>query len=204
MLAAGCAAESADRPSVEPVPTTSASTLTLPPAHPTAAPGMPDRALTPGASFPGVGVEQVCSSGYSKRARLVLPEQYRAAYAAYGLSDVFDARLEVTARGYHYRAGEEQNPNALSAMVGVAYKLDVLRWVPWAGVYAGYLGFLDAPRAGLAFKRHDAALGLGLGLDYGISRKLGVGVTLRFDNALVNADARNFDALLRAEYRWGW
>jgi Outer membrane protein beta-barrel domain len=127
-----------------------------------------------------------------------------SAYAAYGLSDVFDARLELTARGYHYHAGDEQNPNALSAMVGVAYKLDVLRWVPWAGVYAGYLGFLDAPRAGLTFKRHDAALGLGLGLDYGISRKLGVGVTLRFDNALVDANARTFDALLRAEYRWGW
>ncbi len=125
-----------------------------------------------------------------------------SAYAAYGLSDVFDARVELTARGYH--AGSDQNPNALSAMVGVAYKLDVLRWVPWAGVYAGYLGFLEAPRAGLPFKRHDAALGLGLGLDYGISRKLGVGVTLRFDNALVDSNARTFDALLRAEYRWGW
>src|SRR5262245_60114822 len=55
-----------------------------------------------------------------------------AAYAAYGLSDVFDARLELTARGYH--VGSAQNPNALSAMAGVAYKLDVLRWVPWAGV----------------------------------------------------------------------
>ena len=127
-----------------------------------------------------------------------------SAYAAYGLSDAFDARLEVTARGYHYHAGNAQNPNALSAMAGVAYKLDVLRWVPWAGVYAGYLGFLDAPRAGLPFRRHDAALGLGLGLDYGISRKWGVGVTLRFDNALFGSDNRTFDALLRAEYRWGW
>lgn len=127
-----------------------------------------------------------------------------SAYAAYGLSDVFDARLEVTARGYHYHAGHEQNPNALSAMVGVAYKLDVLRWVPWAGVYAGYLGFLEVPRPGLTFKRHDAALGLGLGLDYGISRKLGVGVTLRFDDALGRSDATTFDALLRVEYRWGW
>ena len=124
------------------------------------------------------------------------------AYAAYGLSDTFDARLELTARGYHIGAAE--NPNALSAMLGVAYKLDVLRWVPWAGVYAGYLGFLDQPRTDLTFKRHDAALGLGLGLDYAFTRKFGAGVTLRYDDALGRANTSTFDALLRAEYRWGW
>jgi hypothetical protein len=125
-----------------------------------------------------------------------------AAYAAYGLSDVFDARLEVTARGYH--VGSSQNPNALSAMAGVAYKLDVLRWVPWAGVYAGYLGYFEAPRPALRFKQHDVALGLGLGLDYAVSREFGLGATLRFDQALSRSSASNFDALLRAEYRWGW
>ena len=125
-----------------------------------------------------------------------------SAYAAYGLSDVFDVRAEVTARGYH--VGSEQNPHAISAMAGVTYKLDVLRWVPWAGVYAGYLGFLEPPRGDLVFKQHDVALGLGLGLDYGISRSLGVGVTCRFDNALASQNASAFDALFRAEYRWGW
>lgn len=125
-----------------------------------------------------------------------------SAYAAYGLSDVFDARLELTGRGYH--VGSEQNPNAFSAMAGLAYKLDVLRWVPWAGVYAGYLGFLDAPPADLRFKRHDAALGFGVGLDYAFSRNWGAGVTLRFDDALVDSSASTFDAFLRAEYRWGW
>jgi len=124
------------------------------------------------------------------------------AYAAYGLSDVFDARVELTARGY--QLGSQRNPNALSALVGVAYKLDVLRWVPWAGVYAGYLVFLDAPPAKSAFKRNDLALGLGLGLDYAFTRKLGAGVTLHFDNALGRSNASTFDALLRAEYRWGW
>ena len=125
-----------------------------------------------------------------------------AAYAAYGLSDVFDARLELTARGYRF--GSDQNPNALSAMAGLAYKLDVLRWVPWLGVYAGYSAFLDAPRTELPFKQRDVALGLGGGLDYGFSRQLGVGFTLRFDQALTRSDSRTFDALLRAEYRWGW
>lgn len=123
-------------------------------------------------------------------------------YVAYGLSDVFDARLELTARGYHI--GSDQNPHALSAMAGLAYKLDVLRWVPWAGVYAGYLAFLDQPRADLSFERSEVALGLGLGLDYAFTRKFGAGVTLRFDNALTSSKASTFDALLRAEYRWGW
>jgi hypothetical protein len=125
-----------------------------------------------------------------------------AAYAAYGLSDVFDVRLELTARGYHI--GSEQNPNALSAMVGVAYKIDVLSWVPWVGVYAGYQAFLDPPRPALTFKQRDVALGFGAGLDYGFSRSFGVGASLRFDDALTRADTSTFDALLRAEYRWGW
>ncbi|RYZ10025.1 MAG: hypothetical protein EOO73_00115 [Myxococcales bacterium] len=124
------------------------------------------------------------------------------AYAAYGLSDVFDARLELTARGYHL--GSEQDPSALSAMAGVAYKLDVLRWVPWAGVYAGYLVFFEDPRQELSFARRDLALGLGAGLDYAFSRSWGAGVTLRFDDALTSSSASTFDALLRAEYRWGW
>lgn len=124
------------------------------------------------------------------------------AYAAYGISDVFDARVELTARGYHL--GSEQNPNALSAMAGLAYKLDVLRWVPWAGVYVGYVRFLEPPRASLSFKQSDVALGLGLGLDYAFFRNFGLGVSLHFDDALTHADASTFDALLRAEYRWGW
>lgn len=125
-----------------------------------------------------------------------------SAYMAYGLSDVFDARVEVTGRGYGIF--EEQNPHAVSAAVGLAYKLDVLRWVPWAGVYIGYLGFLEQPSAKLPFERHDAAIGLGLGLDYAVSRQLGFGVTLRYDDALGRAGSTNFDALFRTEYRWGW
>lgn len=125
-----------------------------------------------------------------------------SAYAAYGLSDVFDARLELTARGYHI--GSDQNPNALSAMAGLAYKLDVLRWVPWGAVYAGYLQLLDTPRPELAFKQRDVALGLGAGLDYAFSRNFGVGASVRLDTALADQSARSFDAFLRAEYRWGW
>ncbi len=122
-------------------------------------------------------------------------------YAAYGVSDVFDVRLELTARGYELV--NEQNPHALSAMLGLAYKLDVLRWVPWAGVYAGYLGYLEPPVAS-TFQQHDAALALGLGLDYGISRQLGVGASVHLGKALTRSDNSTMDALFRVEYRWGW
>jgi hypothetical protein len=71
-------------------------------------------------------------------------------------------------------------------------------------VYAGYLTFLDSPPPKSPFQRNDLALGLGLGLDYAFTRQFGAGVTLRFDEALGHSNASSFDALLRAEYRWGW
>jgi hypothetical protein len=123
-------------------------------------------------------------------------------YGAYGISDVFDARVELTARGYELM--EDTSPYSASAMAGLAYKLDVIRWVPWAALYLGYQGFLSAPAAGAPFRQHDAAAAFGLGLDYAVSRELGLGVSLRYDQALSEAEGRSFDALLRAEYRWGW
>jgi hypothetical protein len=123
-------------------------------------------------------------------------------YAAYGLSDAFDARLELTARGYHI--GSAENPNAFSAMAGLTYKLDVLQWIPWGGVYAGYQTFLSAPRVGLPFSQRDMVLGLGFGLDYAWSRDFGLGVTARFDDGLSHSTAMTDEVLLRAEYRWGW
>lgn len=124
------------------------------------------------------------------------------AYAAYGLSDVFDARLELTARGYH--VGSANNPNAVTGMVGLVYKLDVLRWVPWGGVYAGYHALLRPPRAELPFKERDVALGLGGGLDYAFSRQFGCGASARVDQGLTVSQSRSFEALLRFEYRWGF
>jgi hypothetical protein len=124
------------------------------------------------------------------------------AYAAYGLSDVFDVRLEMTLRGYEITARE--NPYALSTMAGLTYKLDVLRWVPWAGVYVGYLAFLGNPPAGSAFKERDVALGMGAGLDYAFSRDLGCGATVRVDDSLSDPGTSSWESLFRLEYRWGW
>jgi hypothetical protein len=123
-------------------------------------------------------------------------------YGAYGLSDVFDARLELTLRGYELT--DAQNASAAAAMLGIAYKIDVIRWVPWVGLFGGYLGALKEPPADAPFPRHGGAVGVGLGMDYALTRKLGFGLTLRYDQVLSDADGRVFDALLRAEYRWGF
>jgi hypothetical protein len=137
-------------------------------------------------------------------------------YGAYGLSDVFDVRLEVTALGYGL--AEKQDPYAISSSAGLVYKLDVLRWVPWAGVYAGYLTFLKEPRplvkdplpgsnepqVEISYNQRDVTLGFGVGLDYAFSRNFGLGVTLRGDNSLGAARLSTYQSLLRAEYRWGW
>jgi hypothetical protein len=89
-------------------------------------------------------------------------------------------------------------------MAGLVYKLDVLRWVPWGGVYAGYQTMLGAPPAELPFKRGDVTLGLGGGLDYAFSRQYGCGASARLDQGLTVAQARSFEALFRFEYRWGF
>jgi len=52
----------------------------------TALPGLgPNRALTPGETFPGVTAQQVCASGYARRVRNVFPAQYVEVYASYGV-----------------------------------------------------------------------------------------------------------------------
>lgn len=123
------------------------------------------------------------------------------AYAAYGISDVFDVRLELTARDYPL--GNSGRPSALSTAAGLAYKIDVLRWVPWVGVYAGGLWLLSSAPSDLAWPKRELLLGAGAGLDYAFSRHFGAGATFRYDDALTQGNS-SFEALLRAEYRWGW
>ena len=46
---------------------------------------MPNPQLTPGESFSGVTVSQVCTPGYSRSVRHVTSEQYHQVYAEYGI-----------------------------------------------------------------------------------------------------------------------
>jgi hypothetical protein len=95
--------------------------------------------------------------------------------------------------------------------VGVAYVLDVLRWVPWIGVtVGGYAVSAGAP----CIATTDAPcttgrLGFSLpfGLDYQVNRKFSIGAGGRY-GALLFGNQNKFDqtisVFLRAQYIWGY
>lgn len=121
-------------------------------------------------------------------------------HAAYGLSDVFDARLEVLL-SQHVAADQTLAADQFyGAKLGIVYKLDVIQWIPYFGVSAGFLG---APRAREPYRSAQATLGLMGGLDYAIARNLGVGVIGTVDYT-VGPPATLTAGLAHAEYRFGW
>lgn len=125
-------------------------------------------------------------------------------HAAYGISDMFDLRLELLASRHGEDSGESLT--IFSGAFGLAYKIDILEWIPYVGVLAGYYRFSGEPRPEF---RNNAALSAILGLDYAWSRSFGTGAQLRYHGLLLEAprsfqDAAYFTGTLRAEYRFGW
>lgn len=125
-------------------------------------------------------------------------------YAAYGLSDIFDARLELLGSSHSLGGRRTQ---ILSASAGLAYKIDIIQWVPYVDLLVGYYGFSGGPSPLGHYGEPGASLGLGL--DYSFSRDFAMGGQLRYHALLRNppqslSDAPYFSVLLRAEYRWGW
>ena len=126
-------------------------------------------------------------------------------HAAYGLSDMFDVRGELT--GSTHTLDDERRVNLYSASLGIAYKIDVLEWVPYAGLFVGsYIwGGEAAPENQTGF----VGISTMLGIDYALSRSFGLGLQLRYHGGLYDppkslTDGAYFTGLLRAEYRWGW
>ncbi len=120
-------------------------------------------------------------------------------YAAYGLSDMFDARLEFT--GSRHPLDDGSHTVLYSGAAGIAYKIDVIEWVPYVGLLAGYYSY-DALSGGIGFST-------ALGLDYAVSRNFGLGVQLRYHWTTATVptsltEGEYFTGFLRAEYRWGW
>jgi hypothetical protein len=117
-------------------------------------------------------------------------------HAAYGLSDVFDLRLEM-------QASRSELPLLplwfYGARAGIAYKLDVIQWIPYAGVSAG--GFAIAWEDGTLLRPSVGALA---GLDYAVSRHFGVGALGAGDYIFADSGVTVLSVLVRAEYRFGW
>jgi hypothetical protein len=117
-------------------------------------------------------------------------------HGAYGISDVFDVRLELQAS----RNDLAGFPVWFYAMrAGLAYKLDVLQWIPYAGPTAG--GFFMTFANGTLLKPCVGALA---GLDYAVSEHVGVGVFAAGDYVLANPNLLVGTLLFRAEYRFGF
>lgn len=118
-------------------------------------------------------------------------------YGAYGLSDVFDLRVEVAVS----RHATTPEPAVLyGAKLALAYKIDVIQWIPYLAVSAGYLGVTErvAP-----FTLGQPTVGLLAGLDYAVTRNFGLGIAGSYDYAF-HPGAGYANAFLRAEYRFGF
>jgi len=119
------------------------------------------------------------------------------AYAAYGISDVFDVRLELAASRNSTKPGDAFLYGAKGAL---AYKIDVIQWIPYVAITAGYLG---ATRRVSPLALGQPTAGLLAGLDYAVSRNFGLGLALSYDYAF-HPGAAYANGFLRAEYRFGF
>lgn len=125
------------------------------------------------------------------------------AHTAYGLSDLFDWRLELTHGLHALSPGVSERSHLVSAATGLSYKLDVIEWIPYLGVLVGYHGRLGGPDLpGADEGRHDLGASLLLGLDHAISRDLVIGVQLRYSRTLDELDT--VTGFLRVEHTWGF
>jgi hypothetical protein len=132
------------------------------------------------------------------------------AHYVYGLSDTWNLLVE----GAYARVAKEElvlndetprtRPTSVwNGGVGIAYVLDVLRWVPYGGIIpSGYMltgGTLEQPT-------YAFGGALALGLDYGVTRNLNVGIAFREHFMLTKASTYpTFTTFFaRVEYVWGW
>ncbi len=128
--------------------------------------------------------------------------------ASYGISDVFDVKLELLGSWHDYapnRALPAQHAQPYSVAAGLSYKLDVLQWIPYAAVLVGFQHLAGALPVAEPFHRDDGIAALVLGLDYAMTRNFGLGLSLRSDMLLSSpTTGESLTTMLRAEYHWGF
>ena len=143
----------------------------------------------------------------------------------YGLSDQFNLLVEGSitpipgfSTATHTTLGDQSAPPpetsrtyaVTTGTVGIAYTLDVLRYVPYAGLFAGMGRVSYGSSAGGAITGSEGAdtsldVGLALGLDFQWTREVTIGLALRGHEFLLgNETASAGQAWLRAEYTWGY
>jgi len=128
------------------------------------------------------------------------------AYYTYGLTDQFnlmvDAGATYLAPNDETRAARRQPATIAHGLVGAAYVLDVLRWVPYAGLLVGPYVFAGGD---LAAPNVHVGGALQAGLDYQVTPSVATGVAARQHLLFTSGDYASFTTvLLRAEYTWGF
>lgn len=126
-------------------------------------------------------------------------------HGAYGLSDVFDLRLE-TALGMSV-SPDTHGTLGLAELV-FAYKIDIIEWIPWVALGAGVFG----ATGGVQGAQRDAlqpAGSLWLGMDYAFSREWGIGGVFAAHSWIGDTSRSNLRLAstqfgLRVERRFGW
>ena len=127
-------------------------------------------------------------------------------HGAYELSDMFNLQLELVASRHAFV--DDEATGLYGAMAGMTYKLDVIEWVPYFGLMAGLFAFDGDVRPDPLAKTEPAII-VPLGMEYSFSRRLAVGVELRYQGFLSApmsslSDAPYFGLMTRVEYRLGW
>ena len=127
----------------------------------------------------------------------------------YGLSDAFDLMFEgaysLVAPGQTTQGPKTPQTYPAwiaNANVGIGYVLDVLTWVPYAGILVGGYGLSGGTIHGL---KAMPGLEIAVGLDYRMGSSFSVGMAAR-QHLLSESDTYpSFTQLLaRFEYVWGW
>ncbi len=131
------------------------------------------------------------------------------AHWTYGLSDEFNLMVDGTwslvSLGEKAQSGATPptRPSNLAGVdAGIAYVLDVLRWVPWAGLFVGGVAFSGGTLPGVKVLPSAA---IALGLDYRVSRSWSFGVMLRQHAFTDPSTYPSFtQTFARFEHTWGW
>jgi hypothetical protein len=122
-------------------------------------------------------------------------------YANYGLSDMFDIKVDLAASSHAFELTPEisERRSIFTATAGVSYKLDVIDWIPYFGAHTGMI-YADLPED-LGMGTRTVLVGGMIGLDYAPTPSFGLGVMNRWHFPLDGGSL--VDLFLRAEYHWG-